>query len=63
MFDKFMNRHIGVTNSDDLNEMLKVLDYKIVIVPREGHRCGVCRGAYLAGYPRINPFEETSCIA
>ena len=25
MFDKFQNRHIGVTNSSDLNEMLKVI--------------------------------------
>ena len=25
MFDKFMNRHIGVTNEQDLQEMLKVI--------------------------------------
>ena len=30
MFDKFMNRHIGVTNSDDLNEMLKVIGVESV---------------------------------
>ncbi len=30
MFDKFMNRHIGVTNSNDLNEMLKVIGVESV---------------------------------
>ena len=30
MFDKFMNRHIGVTNSNDLAEMLKVIGVESV---------------------------------
>ena len=30
MFDKFQNRHIGVTNSNDLNEMLKVIGVESV---------------------------------
>ena len=30
MFDKFMNRHIGVTNSNDLSEMLKVIGVESV---------------------------------
>ena len=30
MFDKFMNRHIGVTNSADLTEMLKVIGVESV---------------------------------
>ena len=30
MFDKFMNRHIGVTNSADLAEMLKVIGVESV---------------------------------
>ena len=30
MFDKFMNRHIGVTNSDDLSQMLKVIGVESV---------------------------------
>ena len=30
MFDKFMNRHIGVTNSEDLAEMLKVIGVESV---------------------------------
>ena len=30
MFDKFMNRHIGVTNSSDLSEMLKVIGVESV---------------------------------
>ena len=30
MFDKFMNRHIGVTSSNDLNEMLKVIGVESV---------------------------------
>ena len=30
MFDKFMNRHIGVTNPDDLQQMLKVIGVESV---------------------------------
>ena len=30
MFDKFMNRHIGVTNSEDLGQMLKVIGVESV---------------------------------
>ena len=30
MFDKFMNRHIGVTNSEDLSQMLKVIGVESV---------------------------------
>ena len=30
MFDKFMNRHIGVTTADDLNQMLEVIGVKSV---------------------------------
>ena len=30
MFDKFMNRHIGVTNSNDLDQMLKVIGVESV---------------------------------
>ena len=30
MFDKFMNRHIGVTNEQDLQEMLKVIGLESV---------------------------------
>ena len=30
MFDKFQNRHIGVSNSNDLNEMLKVIGVESV---------------------------------
>ena len=30
MFDKFMNRHIGVTSSSDLSEMLKVIGVESV---------------------------------